>query len=82
MAVTVEPPLGNIVVLVWSLLVTFHVVSVYERLNALLKIARLGEEGKAGGDELSVCVCVCVKSKSKGMRSLRCLTLTGNFSWL
>lgn len=34
-------PSGNIVVLVRSLLVTFHVVPVYERLNPLLQITRL-----------------------------------------
>lgn len=36
-------PSGNIVVLVRSLFVTFHVVSVYERLDPLLQIARLWE---------------------------------------
>lgn len=34
-------PSGNIVVLVRSLLVTFHVVSIYERLDPLLQITRL-----------------------------------------
>lgn len=38
-----DSPSGNIVVLVRSFFVTFHVVSVYERLDPFLQIARLWE---------------------------------------
>lgn len=39
-------PSGDIVILVGNLLVTLHVVSVYERLNPLLQVSRLCKKRK------------------------------------
>lgn len=71
-------PSGNIVVLVRSLLVTFHVVPVYEWFDTLFQITRLQKERQ----KQMLISYWRFADIYQIKRIRRYATLTGNFSWL